>query len=59
MREHFAFIKKINNFDEKDIDTAQDKVSMDMIMFIANWIESHILKSDMEYKDYLIGKGVQ
>ncbi len=31
---------------------------MDLLAFIVNWIENHILKSDLKYKEYLNGLGV-
>lgn len=57
-KQHDAFIAKVNTVDEGKIDKDQTKVSMDLIVFVANWIENHILKTDMEYKDYLNDKGI-
>ncbi len=34
------------------------KIGIELVIFIADWIENHILKSDMEYKDFLNSKGV-
>lgn len=56
--EHVFFIKKIERFRKKDIDAEQDKVSVDLIAFVSDWITGHILSTDMKYKDYLNGKGV-
>jgi len=36
----------------------QRKIGMDLIVFIANWIEKHILVTDMRYKEYLNERGV-
>ncbi len=57
-KQHDAFVEKINSIDEGDIDRKQQKVSMDLVIFIANWIENHILKTDMEYRDFLNEKGI-
>ncbi|MCY6371870.1 bacteriohemerythrin [Clostridium ganghwense] len=57
-KEHKAFIDKIIAMKKKDIDEDQYKVCMEMLMFIADWIEKHILKSDMNYKKFLNEKGV-
>lgn len=57
-REHDAFISKVQSVDEGKIDEEQEQVGMDLIIFIANWIENHILKTDMKYKNYLNDKGI-
>lgn len=57
-RQHDSFIAKVRSIDEEEIDERQKKIGMDLIIFIANWIENHILKTDMEYKEFLNGKGV-
>lgn len=57
-KQHDAFIAKVNSIESEDVDEKQKKIGMDLIIFIANWIENHILKTDMEYKDYLNGKGI-
>ncbi|MDP4147242.1 MAG: bacteriohemerythrin [Bacillota bacterium] len=51
-KEHSAFVDKISEVKAQDLDLNQNKVAMDLLMFIANWIESHILKSDIKYKDF-------
>ncbi|KXG77087.1 bacteriohemerythrin [Thermotalea metallivorans] len=56
--EHKAFINKILALEAQDIDEEQRKVTMDLIVFISNWIEQHILKSDFRYKDCLNRQGV-
>lgn len=56
--QHDSFIAKINSIDEDAIDEDQRKVGLDLIMFIANWIEQHILRTDMEYKEFFNKKGV-
>lgn len=56
--EHEAFINKIIEIQSQDIDEKQSKISLEMIEFIANWIEGHILKTDFKYKGYLNEKGV-
>lgn len=57
-KQHDSFIKKISSIDEEDVDEKQQKIGMDLIIFIANWIENHILKTDMAYKDFLNQKGI-
>jgi len=57
-REHQAFVTKIVEVESKDIDENQKRVSMDILIFIADWIEKHILKTDHEYKGFFHSKGV-
>ncbi|ABR50731.1 hemerythrin-like metal-binding protein [Alkaliphilus metalliredigens QYMF] len=54
---HQAFINKVIEIENQDIDEKQKKIGMDIIIFIANWIESHIMKVDMEYKEFFQEKG--
>ncbi|WP_066505399.1 bacteriohemerythrin [Abyssisolibacter fermentans] len=51
--EHNKFINKIKGITTDSVDEAQVTISMDIIMFIADWIEHHILKSDHKYKELL------
>jgi len=57
-KEHQAFVDHIKQIDYDEIDREQTQMAMDMILFIANWIESHILKMDAAYKDFLHENGV-
>jgi hemerythrin len=57
-KQHAAFINKLNKLDKEDIDYNQSDVTMDLLIFIADWITQHILKTDHMYKDFLNEKGV-
>jgi hemerythrin len=56
--QHDAFIDKIKSIKAEEVDMRQRKVAMDLIVFVANWIEKHILVIDMQYKEFLNEKGV-
>ena len=56
--EHDFFIKKISRLENLNIDEKQDESLMKIISFVADWISSHIMKTDMQYKGYLNSKGV-
>ncbi len=58
INEHEKFIDKLVNLDNEDIDESQKKATMDIIVFISNWIENHILKTDKNYSEFLNNKGV-
>ncbi len=57
-KQHDKFVKKIIELEHKDIDDGQKQITVDMVLFIADWIENHILGTDMQYKDFLNEKGV-
>ena len=57
--EHLFFMKKLDRIEKKDIDSAQNETALDLVKFVANWIEDHILKSDMKYKDFFNSKGIR
>ncbi len=44
--EHTDFIDKINNIDFTKIDQDQDKYILELLGFVVDWIDSHILKKD-------------
>ncbi|WP_422446740.1 bacteriohemerythrin [Thermoanaerobacterium sp. DL9XJH110] len=44
--EHDDFIEKINSVDFSKIDSNQDKYILDLLEFIVNWIDKHILGRD-------------
>ncbi|NLM12894.1 MAG: hemerythrin family protein [Epulopiscium sp.] len=52
-QEHQKFIDKVNEFLKQDIDDKQKKITMDIIIFIADWIENHILKHDIAFSKFL------
>lgn len=57
--EHKFFVKKINELDKEDeVDEEQKKITMEIITFIANWIENHILKTDQRYSKFFNDRGI-
>lgn len=56
--QHERFIEKLREIEGSDIDSRQEKTLKDMLVFIADWIEGHILKSDMKYREYLNERGI-
>ncbi len=43
---HEAFIKKLNEFNLKDIDENQDATIRELLKFLNDWLIEHILHSD-------------
>ncbi|MGM0443319.1 MAG: bacteriohemerythrin [Fibrobacterota bacterium] len=56
-REHKAFIKKTVNFCMNTM-VNKERVPEEMLSYLREWWINHILKEDMEYKEYLTNKGV-
>lgn len=57
--EHKFFIEKISELDDdENIDEEQVKVTTEILTFIANWIENHILKTDQRYSKFFNEKGI-
>ncbi len=53
--EHAFFIKKIDRIGRKNIDNEQGETIIEVVKFVADWVTSHILKSDMKYSAFLKG----
>ena len=52
-QEHRKFIEKLEELTTQDLDAFQNKVAFEMLGFVANWIERHILDTDFKYKSYV------
>jgi len=57
--QHMFFIKKLEKIQKSDIDANQKETLKNLITFVYDWISSHILKSDMAYKEFLKNRGVE
>jgi hemerythrin len=47
--QHDDFVKKFDEIDLKKVDQSQDKYMLDLLNFIYEWIDGHILGTDMQY----------
>lgn len=52
-KEHERFVEELNKLAGLDLGTFQSKVAVDMLGFLSNWIERHILGSDFKYNEYV------
>ncbi len=52
-QEHRKFIQKMDELADQDLDAFQNKIAFEMLGFVANWIERHILDTDFKYKEYV------
>ena len=55
--QHDSFIDKINDVLSEDIDENQKIITTDMMVFIADWIGNHIMRTDKLYIEFLTNKG--
>jgi hemerythrin len=55
---HFNLTMQAMEFKERN-DKGTEKISLDIIDFIGEWIMTHILKADKEFSAFLIDKGVR
>ena len=50
---HQKFVNKLKEIDTEKIDQNQQEFSMELLNFVATWIEEHILGEDQKYTSYL------
>ncbi|ALL00431.1 hypothetical protein Pyrde_0381 [Pyrodictium delaneyi] len=55
--EHRKFVERIEDFRMK-YRTGEARLNIDMLMFLADWIRGHIMKSDKDYGEWLKRQGV-
>jgi hemerythrin-like metal-binding protein len=55
--EHRFYEHKVSEFKTR-FDSSDEKVPLDMLEFLADWLTGHILGSDQEYRRYLNNCGV-
>ncbi len=56
--EHDFFVKKVQKIGKRDLEGAQNEALLEIVEFVANWVAEHILKTDMQYKDFFNSKGI-
>jgi hemerythrin-like metal-binding protein len=56
-REHKDLVGQVEAFKQR-VASGDVVVGMETMKFLKEWISNHILKSDKQYSDYLLDKGV-
>jgi len=56
--QHDAFIKKVTDLHE-DYEKGNTMLSVSVMVFLKNWVITHIQKVDAEYASFFNGKGVK
>lgn len=54
---HAAFVEKIDLF-MKDFKNGEVMLTIDVLDFLSDWLQDHILGEDMEYSDFFVDKGL-
>lgn len=58
-RQHNELIAQVIELKDKFMDNPQGTVSDDLIHFLKRWLTNHIMRTDKEYAEFLISKGVK
>jgi len=56
--QHKALVDKVLNF-QKEYAEGKHGVAPQLMMFLQTWLRDHIMKTDMQYSDFLQSKGVR
>lgn len=58
-RQHSELIAQVVELKEKFIENPQGTMSADLMLFLKRWLTNHIMRTDKEYAEFLISKGVK
>jgi hemerythrin len=57
-KEHLVFVEKVASF-KKDFDSGKLGLSIEVMNFLSNWLQTHIKGSDKKYQPFLNQKGLK
>jgi hemerythrin len=55
--EHHMLVKKVSDF-QKEVDSGKVTVTIDVMNFLRDWLQNHILGTDKKYSGFFVEKGV-
>lgn len=58
-RQHNELIAQVVELKERFIEDPQGTMSADLMLFLKRWLTNHIMRTDKEYAEFLISKGVK
>lgn len=58
-RQHGELIAQVVELKERFIENPQGTMSVDLMLFLKRWLTNHIMRTDKEYAEFLISKGVK
>ncbi|MGE5628134.1 MAG: bacteriohemerythrin [Solirubrobacterales bacterium] len=56
--QHEAFINRVSELEQEQLQFSSIEMINSIIDYVTGWITAHILKTDMNYKDFFNGIGV-
>jgi hemerythrin-like metal-binding protein len=58
-RQHNELIAQVVELKGRFLDNPQGTISNDLMLFLKRWLTNHIMRTDKEYTEFLISKGVK
>jgi hemerythrin-like metal-binding protein len=58
-RQHNELIAQVVELKENFIKNPQGTINTDLMLFLKRWLTNHIMRTDKEYAEFLISKGVK
>lgn len=58
-RQHSELIAQVLELKQRFIENPQGTMSVDLMLFLKRWLTNHIMRTDKEYAEFLISKGVK
>lgn len=58
-RQHDELIAQVVELKEKFMVNPQGTISADLMQFLKRWLTNHIMRTDKEYTEFLLSKGVK
>ena len=57
-KQHKLFIEKLDEIDVEELDLNQEEFIMNLLNFVADWVETHIARHDNKYAEYFADKDI-
>lgn len=58
-RQHSELIAQVVELKKNFIENPQATITTDLMQFLKRWLTNHIMKTDKEYTEFLLSKGVK
>jgi hemerythrin len=58
-RQHNELIAQVIALKEKFMENPQGTISDDLMQFLKRWLTNHIMRTDKDYTEFLVSKGVK
>ncbi len=58
-RQHTELIAQVVTLKGKFVDNPQGTINADLMQFLKRWLTNHIMRTDKDYSEFLLSKGVK